>query len=85
VELATNGTTTTFSHPRNPQAPNDLTGSYEWSIDMMDWYPGNDIAGPPGGPTVNIVANPAQSTTYVTATASEDLPRLFLRARLTQN
>jgi hypothetical protein len=85
VELTTNGLTTTFRHPRNPQAPSDLTGTYEWSNDMVNWYHGNGIAGPPGGPTVNIVASPAQTTTTVTATTSAALPRLFLRARLTQN
>jgi uncharacterized sulfatase len=85
VELATNGLTTTFSHPRNPQVPIDLTGTYEWSTDMVSWHVGNGIAGPSGGPTVNIVASPAQTTATVTATSSEALPRLFLRARVTRN
>ncbi len=85
TELATNGVTTTFRHPRNSQAPIDLTGSYEWSSNMVDWYAGNGISGPPGGATVNIVASPSLSTTTVTATASGSLPRLFLRAKLTQN
>lgn len=85
TDLGTNGTTTTFSHPRNPQAPNDLTGTYEWSANMVDWYAGNGIAGPPGGPTVNIVASPAQSNTTVAATSSASLPRRFLRARVPQN
>jgi arylsulfatase A-like enzyme len=85
TEIGSNGTTTTFTHPRNPQAPGDLTGTYEWSANMVDWYAGNGLAGPPGGPTVNLVASPAHSTTTVTATASGALPRLFLRARLTQN
>jgi arylsulfatase A-like enzyme len=85
VELATNGLITTFRHPRNSLAPANLTGSYEWSTDMATWYAGNGIAGPPGGPTVNIVASPEQNATTVTSTSSQALPRLFLRARATQN
>lgn len=85
VELATSGLATTFRHPRNPRAPGGLTGTYEWSPDMVTWYAGNGVAGPPGGPTVNIVPSPGQNTTTVTATASQALPRLFLRARATQN
>ncbi len=85
VEVTTNGLTTTFRHPRNPRAPADLTGAYEWSTDMVNWYPGNGIAGPPGGPTVNIVPGSSQGNTTVTATASGALSRLFLRARVTRN
>lgn len=85
VELTANGLTTTFRHPRNPHAPGNLTGVYEWSADMVNWYAGNGIAGPPGGPTVSIVPSPAQSATTVTATASRALPRLFLRARVTRS
>lgn len=85
VELATSGSTTTFRHPRNPNAPSDLTGSYEWSTDMANWYPGNGIAGPPGGATVTIVASAAQNATTVTATSSVARHRLFLRARVTRS
>ena len=85
TELSTSGLTTTFGHPRNPNAPSDLTGNYEWSTDMVNWYPGNGIAAPPGGPTVNIVPSPATTATTVTATASQAMPRLFLRARVARN
>jgi hypothetical protein len=85
VELATNGLATTFRHPGNPRAPGDLTGSYEWSTDMVTWYAGNGVAGPSGGPVVNIVPSPDQNTTTVTATASQAMPRLFLRAKAMQN
>lgn len=84
-ELCTSGLTTTFRHPRNPRTPSDLTGAYEWSADMVNWYAGNEISGPPGGPTVNIVSAASGNTTTVTATASAGLPRLFLGSRLTQN
>ena len=85
LEIATNGLTTTFSHALNPQAPDDLTGSYEWSTDLVNWFLGNGIAGPPGGPTVNIVASPSQTTTTVTATSSVAQTHLFLRARVKHN
>jgi uncharacterized sulfatase len=83
VELATNGLTTTFRHPRNPQAPSDLTTYYEWSPDLLDWYAGNGSEGPIGGPTVTISPNTVGTTTTVTATASETLKRIFLRAGVT--
>jgi hypothetical protein len=79
--LATNGLTTTFRHPRNPQAPGDLTGTYEWSL---DWYAGDGSEGPIGGPTVTISPNTVGATTTVTATASETLERIFLRMGVTQ-
>ena len=85
VEIATNGLTTTFRHPHNPQAPSDITGTYEWSPDMVTWYLGNGIAGPPAGARVNIVANHAQNRATVSATSTVALPRLFLRARVNQN
>ncbi len=77
--LSTDGTTTTFSHPRNAQPPSDLLGFYEWSPNLCDWYAGDGAAGPGGGPTVTIVATPAEGATLVTATASEALLRLYLR------
>jgi uncharacterized sulfatase len=85
VNLGTNGITTTFTHPRNPQAPSDLTGYYEWSPDMLDWYAGDGTDGPIGGPTVTISPATTGATTTVTATASEPLERIFLRAGVTQN
>jgi uncharacterized sulfatase len=85
VNLGTNGITTTFTHPRNPQAPGDLTGYYEWSPNMVDWHAGDGTDGPIGGPTVTISPVTTGTTTTVTATASEPLERIFLRAGVTQN
>jgi arylsulfatase A-like enzyme len=84
VNLGTNGTTTTFTHSRNPQAPSDLAGYYEWSPNLLDWYAGDGSEGPIGGPTVTISPNTVSATTTVTATASETLKRIFLRAGVTQ-
>ena len=84
VNLGTNGTTTTFTHPRNPQAPSDLAGYYEWSPNLLDWYAGDGSEGPIGGPTVTISPNTVGATTTVTATASATLERIFLRAGVIQ-
>ena len=58
-------------------------GFYQWSPNLVDWYGGGD--GPAGGPTVTISPITIGTTTTVTATASEGLDRLFLRAGVTQN
>jgi arylsulfatase A-like enzyme len=84
ANLGTNGLTTTFTHPRNENPPSDVTGSYEWSPNLVDWYAGNGIEGPGGGPMVNISAVTTGTTTTVTATSSAAIQRLFLRARVAQ-
>jgi hypothetical protein len=81
--LATNGTVTTFTHPQNATPPGGVTGSYEWSPNLADWYPSG--SGPAGGPTVTFVPHTVGTTTTVTATASEVLTRLFLDLIATQN
>ncbi len=80
---STTSTTTTFSHPKNPSPPSGLNGSYEWSPNLTDWYPGG--SGPGGGPSVSFVPVTVGTTTTVTATASEALQRLFLRVVVIQN
>lgn len=79
------GAITTFSHPRNEQAPSDITGSYEWSPDLSNWFAGDGADGPISGLTVLITANPSGSTTTVTATASGVHNLLFLRGRVVHN
>ena len=61
------------------------TGYYEWSPNLSDWYAGNGVDGPIGGPTVNTVPSTVGTTTTVTATSSVAVQRLFLRARVAQN
>ena len=79
AQVATNGTTTTFTHPRNESLPSDLTGFYKWSSNLLDWYAGDGIEGPSGGTTVNIVPSPVGTSTTVAATASGPTGRLFFR------
>lgn len=80
ANFATNGTTTTFTHPRNADVPTDVSGHfYDWCVNLADWYPSG--GGPGGGPTVTFVPVTVGTTTTVTATASEPIPKLFIRAR----
>ena len=85
ADLTADGATTTFTHPRNANPPGDVTGFYEWSLNLADWYAGDGVDGPPGGPTVTMSPNPIGATTTVTATASEALGKLFLRAGVVQD
>lgn len=82
--LTTAGTTLTFSHPRNPDPPSDVAGFYQWSPNLADWYAGDGVAGPPGGPTVIISPATNGATTTVTVTASAPLGMRFVRSGVTQ-
>jgi hypothetical protein len=85
ADLNTNGTTTTFSHPRNGTPLSDLSGSYRWSPNLVDWYAGDGVDGPPGGPTVSIIPVPAGAVSNVTATASAAVQRFFVRVGVVQD
>lgn len=82
ADLVFDGTTATFAHPQNDDPPRDLTGFYEWSPNLDDWYANG--SGPADGPTVSFVPNTEGTTTTVTATASEVMVKLFLRVRVMQ-
>ena len=64
--------------------PSDVSGAYEWSLDLDSWYDGDGSEGPVGGPNVSFVPVTVDSTTSVTATASEAIERLFVRIAVTQ-
>lgn len=85
TNISTNGNITTFTHPQNTTTPDDLTGYYEWSPNLVDWYAGDGADGPPSGPAVTIVPNTTGTTTTVTATVSGEADRIFLRAGVNQN
>ena len=90
AEVATNGAVTTFTHPQAATQLNDASASYQWSLDLENWYAGDGVSGPPGGPTVNIppvtpVAGTATVTATVTATASAPVAKLFVRVLVTNN
>ena len=77
------GLATTFTHPQNATPPVDLTGFYEWSPNLTDWFTSGN--GPDGGATVTFSANTSGTTTTVTATVSEAVERIFFRAVVTLN
>jgi hypothetical protein len=80
TQVSGNGTVTTFTHPKATPALNDVTGSYEWSLDLGTWYAGDGAEGPAGGPTVSIpAAGSVGGTATVTATSSAPLGKLFIR------
>lgn len=83
--LVTNGTTTTFHHPRNSNAPIGLSGLYQWSPNLVNWYAGNGIDGPNAGQTVQISSTTNGAITTVTASANGSIQTMFLRAAVTQN
>jgi hypothetical protein len=79
---AANGLNITFSHTLNEQAPSDISGVYQWSPDLSNWYAGDGTEGPPSGLTVTIAANTSSNTANVTATASETYGNLFFRVKV---
>ena len=74
----------TFTHPQNATPASDLAASYKWSDDLANWYAGDGVDGP-GGTTVTMAPVTVSGTTTVTATASQSIPRLFLRVDVTQD
>lgn len=76
TQVSSNGTVTTFTHPKASAPLSDVTGSYKWSLDLGTWYAGNGVDGPPGGPTVSI---PLTGSNTVTASSSAPLGKLFIR------
>ncbi len=84
TNIARTGNTITFTHPQNETLPADVTGYYQWSPNLVDWYAGNGVAGPGGGLTATITADTTEATTTVTATLSGSPARIFLRAGANQ-
>ncbi len=79
TDLITDGTVTTFLHPQLDPPLNDVTATYQWSPDLVNWYSGDNVDGPGGGLTVNITAiTQVGGTAEVTATASQSVERLFI-------
>jgi hypothetical protein len=85
TELVTDGTTTTFQHPQNTSVISGVSIYYNWSLDLTEWYAGDGIGGPDGGPTVSISSSTEVDITTTTATANEPLSTLFLRAGVIQD
>ena len=82
TNIARDGATTTFTHPRSANPPDDISGFYRWSPDLVTWYAPDGLDGPPAGATVTVSPVTVGTTTTISASASEPLPRLFLRTEV---
>jgi len=71
-----------FTHPQNPNPPTDMSASYEWSPDLVNWY--GEGEGPDGGPTLSFIYSTEDEIRTVTANPSEDLSRIFFRLMVSQ-
>ncbi len=86
TQFAKTGSVFRCRHPMADPAPGDVTGSYQWSLDLATWHP--QTTATVGGTTVTLSAITGSGTTTVTAdtTGSVTPPaRLFLRAVATRN
>jgi hypothetical protein len=87
ANLATDGITTTFTHPQSANPPADLSLFYLWSPNLADWYPCDGLSGPNNGATtVSVIATNTLGTTQtVTLQSNGTMNRLFLRAAVEQS
>ncbi len=80
------GSSLTFTHPEADPKLSDVTGSYEWSLDLSVWNASGDDV---GGTIVTIGAvqnTPESGTTTVTATVTGTEPgKVFVRVTATRN
>lgn len=83
TSLTSTASEVTFTHSQNTNPLSDITGHYEWSPNLSDWY--SSGSGPVDGLTVSFVPSTNGTVTTVTATASEAFGRIFLRAVVNQN
>lgn len=74
-----NGLTTTMTHPIHEPALIDVLGSYEWSLDLQNWYMSDGIDGPLSGATVTSAVTTVDGMATITLTSSELLPQIFVR------
>ena len=83
--VSSSGESTTFRHPLNPTPAGDLTGRYEWSLDLASYHLSGATV---DGTTVMITSTPGSPIpgfATVTATLTGQSPgRLFLRIAVVQ-
>ena len=85
TQISKTGSVFRFQHPVADPALSDVTGSYEWSLDLSTWHP--DTTATVGDTTVTPSVTTASGTTTVLVdTTSSITPpaTLFLRAVATQ-
>jgi hypothetical protein len=85
--VSTGTGTLKFRHTRNGTPANDLTPSYEWSPDLVNWYASGANAGGVtvtfGTPTVEDAGPP--ELVEVTANITGTAPKVFARIKVEQN
>ncbi len=78
----------TLVHPNPDLALTDISGSYEWSSDLVDWYAADGVASD-GSTTVNAASaldTPSTNKTTVTCAIAGSTPsNLFLRVSVSQD
>jgi hypothetical protein len=87
ANLTSDGTTTTFTHSQSANPPADLTLTYQWSPNLINWHDCDGISGPNNGEiAVGLIASNTLGTTKtVTVQSNVAMNRLFLRAAVEQN
>lgn len=75
----------TLTQPLNENPPGDLSGSYQWSPDLVNWYAGDGVDALPDGPALTFDVATLGSSRTVTATSSAPWGRVFIRARAELN
>jgi len=77
-----NGLNFTFNHPMSVNPPADLSASYLWSPDLIDWYAGDGVDGPAGGATVLFEVTITEQAAQVTGTPDTEMDQMFSRIAL---
>ncbi|MFK7911665.1 MAG: sialate O-acetylesterase [Akkermansiaceae bacterium] len=84
TQVTISGNQLSFQHFTADTLPSDVTGSYEWSLDLDNWYTESD----PGiGTTMTITpSDPVAGVTTVTCTTGGNSPgQIFVRMTATKN
>lgn len=79
TNVATNGTVMTFTHPVAASVPDNLQTSFQWSMNLRDWYAADGADGPLTGQRLAADTQIQQGRANVTLTASESMDCLFVR------
>ena len=86
TQIARSGNTLTFQHPHSATPASDVTGSYVWTTDLVNFHANGATV---EGVTVNFAATPntpVAGTTSVTATVTGTMPpKLFVSLRASQS
>ena len=84
MEVSRSGNIVTFTHPVAEPPLTDVSGAYEWSLDLNTWNSSGDSE---SGATVTISASPpVDGIATVNATIAGTIPdRIFIRAMATLN